>query len=368
MSSKESQQLLKTVIDNSPVGVITTDLNNRIVVFNRNAEEIFGYSSEEVTGKELETLFITSLNRKAQATESNKNDSGFEVLGLKSNGSVFPAYIVANPVISEEGSNLAHLFLIYDIAVSKSFQEMLMSIDRYFYRNEITGVISHDLNNLLSVLMGNIELTPMLLKSGKQDKALERLESMKKTVNKIAKFSDSLVESNPEKVEFGEANINQLVENILAFLKSQKRFENISTQTNLDNNLPPVQIDAALIQQAVIDILFNAAEALREIDGDKQITITTSLITSDNNQRVSIVVKDNGPGVVKEMKQALFNKRFTTKRKGHGTGLINCRKILELHQGTINYNNDNGAVFTLVMPVVQTDFQNTDSISQPATA
>ncbi len=353
MHLRQSQSMLATIIDSSPIGVITTDLNSRIMVFNKKAAEFFGYTAADVVGESIDMLFTSSLEIPARDGEPATGPFETEILGRRRDGSLFPAYVAVSPVTTAEGTDVAHVCLVRDISESKSFQEMLIRLDRYYTRGQMTGDIAHEINNYLSVLLGNVELLPLLLKNGKQDKALDKLEVMRQTIDRIAGFSDGLMDSNPDEVHFEKADLNQIVENVLAFLKPQNRFDGVDIRTCLSTEIDMVPVDSALMQQVLVDLVYNAADALKEGNPDKRITITTDTIELEDRRAVQICIADNGPGVLADRVDCLFTKRFTTKRKGHGIGLITCRRILDQHQGQITYRYEDGAVFTVILPVGQ---------------
>jgi signal transduction histidine kinase len=87
-------------------------------------------------------------------------------------------------------------------------------------------------------------------------------------------------------------------------------------------------------------------------EGDKVISVETSATEVNGQRCLMLTVRDNGPGVVADKEELLFESRFTTKHRGHGIGLITCRKIVDNHQGQISYVNNDGAEFNVKLPVV----------------
>ncbi len=349
---QESQGFFSTLINNSPACVVSTSPEGKIMVFNRRASEDFGYEHEEIINRNLDILFA---NHQVNGFQDNRTESvsgGFEVLCERKDGSVFPAYLVSSPVRGDHDEIIAHLYIIRDISESQSYQEMMIRIDRYYTRGEMAGDIAHEINNFLAVLSGNIELMPLMMKRGDQGKITQKLELMKSTVDRIVRFTDGLMDANMGEVHFDQVDINQLVENVVAFLKPQNRFDEIAVTTSLATNLSLVEVDVGEMQQLLVNLLNNASDALSETErDDREIVVATSLIGGADPPAVRLEVRDNGPGVVRDKVDWLFRKRFTTKKKGHGIGLITCRKIVDAHQGGITYVFDGGAVFTVELPV-----------------
>jgi signal transduction histidine kinase len=162
-----------------------------------------------------------------------------------------------------------------------------------------------------------------------------------------------------------------LVANVIAFLKPQNRFDRVDIHTSLDADVPIVSIDSGQVQQLIVNLVYNAAEALSVIKDDRTITVTTAVDSEDPDSRVTIEVSDNGPGVDAEKEALLFNKRFTTKCKGHGIGLVTCKRIADMHGGEMSYRYSEGAVFSVRLPVrARSDHQEPDSraVSQESTS
>jgi signal transduction histidine kinase len=210
--------------------------------------------------------------------------------------------------------------------------------------------IAHEINNYLAVLQGNLELMPMFLAKNDMAKCEQKLNVMKDTVTKISNFTDGLTKFSDENSEFIGEDLNQLIENLVAFLKPQNKYDDILIGTNLSENLPLVEIDASQIQLLLVNLISNAAEALRNFEGTRWIIISTSV--DEYGENAYIKVADSGPGVPAEMVPNLFVKRFSTHR-GNGLGLITCKNAVDNHHGEISYHSsdESQAVFIVRIPV-----------------
>ena len=343
---------LANLIDCSPLPVIATDDRGHVLLFNKAATETFGYTRDEMVERDVRRLLANG--DEVQRTPSEYGDSvEFEMAGSRADGEHFPLYVVARR-IETEGGETGWLYVCRDITESKNFQEMMIRLDRYYTRGEMAGDIAHEINNYLAVLMGNVELMPLMLKKGKMDKVETKLGVMKDTLEKIARFSDGLLDSPPETVRLEPSVLNQIVENVIAFLRPQNRFDGVEISTELALDLAVLQLDRMQIQQLLVNLIYNAAEAVGEIEGEKRITISTRNAARDGESCAEIEVRDTGPGVRESKQESMFEARFTTKQRGHGTGLITCRKIVDNHDGEISYRYDGGAVFTVSLPVKET--------------
>ncbi|MDH3891001.1 MAG: ATP-binding protein [candidate division Zixibacteria bacterium] len=359
----ESQVFLATLIDCSPCCVVAATSEGEVVIFNRKAGEVFGYENGQALGLTINELFATSRDNGGIDTSGPTSETSGEVVCQRQDGSMFPAYLVVSKVSAETDRLPVHLFIFLDISESKNFQEMMVSIDRYYTRGEMAGDIAHEINNYLAVLGGNIELMPLFLKRGDQEKINKKLELMKTTVDKIARFSDGLMDINQGESRFEPADLNQLTQNIMAFLMPQNRFDGVHISTDLSSELPLVQLDPNQIQQTLVNLIQNAADALADCPDNRRIVVRTEL--SDDKSHARVVVSDNGPGVDSEHEGSLFEKRFTTKRKGHGYGLVTCKRIIDAHNGNLRYQRTDTTEFLFDLPIKHAKTESEIS-SEPA--
>ena len=246
----------------------------------------------------------------------------------------------------------------------------MVRVDRYYSRGEMLGDIAHEINNYLAVISGSVELIPIFMRKGKEDKIGARLELMKTTVDKIVRFTDGLMDTNPDEAHFEDADLNQIIHNLLAFLKPQNRFDDAVIDTDLSSDIPLVQLDIGQIQQVLVNLITNAVDAVSEPKGEGRITLKTTLQGQGDDTSVRFEVADNGPGVPAENEDLLFKRSFTTKRKGHGLGLVTCRKLMDVHNGCVGYARDDATRFHFELPVKHREGVATDSASpaEPLTA
>ncbi len=145
-------------------------------------------------------------------------------------------------------------------------------------------------------------------------------------------------------------NINEILDESIDFLENEARYRNIDIQTNYAPDLPLTTTDQAQLQQVFLNIINNAIDAIGK---DGEITINTRPIKQNN--RISIEISDNGPGIPKEVLQKIFDPFFTTKEVGKGTGLglSISYSIIEKLGGRIMVASEEGkgTTFTIYLPV-----------------
>lgn len=351
ISLLESQLFFSTLVESSPLCIVVTSPTGQILLFNRQACDDFGYRSSDAVGKNVNELFAGSASSAHIRLEVSADGSQFESRCRRRGGDYFPAYVISRPARGRDGKIAAYIYIIKDITESRGFQDMMVRLDRYYTRGEMAGDIAHEINNYLSILLGNLELLPIVLRSGDESKIERKLGIMRDTADRIARFTDGLLDGPQDEANFETCDLNQLVANVLAFLRPQNKFDDIHLGSELSADLPLVYVDSSRIQQLLVNFIYNAADAVGEVLGERLITVRTEVVQGTSTPFARVEVIDNGPGVVEDKQALLFHRRFTTKRKGHGIGLITCRKIAELHGGRIGYHFRNGAIFSCEVPV-----------------
>ncbi|MCH7690300.1 MAG: PAS domain S-box protein [candidate division Zixibacteria bacterium] len=353
-SNLTSKRFLSALINNSPDSLIVASADGQIMIFNNQAIKSFGYENDqEIIGHGIQELFTQSVDELTGSSPESSSGSGIEVLCWKKDKSLFPAFAKIAPIKVADSSESANLFIIRDITESKTFQQMMIRLNKNYTRGEMAGDIAHDINNYLAVLMGNVELIPMFLKKNNMEKVEQKLAQMKKTLDKINNYTSGLLDSEHDEVKFVRIHVNQIIENVLAFLKPQKRCYGINVVTELSTELPVIDADPAKLQQLLVNFFSNSCDALHDCKTEKTVRIRTLSSFTKGEHMIRIEINDNGPGVPAEKREKLFTERFTTKRKGHGIGLITCRRIVDAHGGSVGYDFTNGTTFYIELPLSQ---------------
>ncbi|PKK84933.1 MAG: hypothetical protein CVT49_01910 [candidate division Zixibacteria bacterium HGW-Zixibacteria-1] len=359
----ESESILTSLVDYSPDAIIVTDLDDQVIIYNQAAARDFGCNQSNMLGKKISSL-IPVLNMDKSSIDKAESLESQEVICRRQDGVRFPAVLVHTPLGPEGGRPMAMLYFIKSISESANYQGMILKLDRIASRGKMARDIAHEINNYLAILQGNLELIPMFIAKNDSEKVDKKLAIMKDTVSRISTFTDGLTRFSDENSEFTKEDLNQLAENLIAFLKPQNKFDNIFICTNLSENLPLVEIDASQIQHLLVHLVTNAAEAMAKVKDNRWMVISTAADESSNMAIIKIA--DGGPGVPPEKIGNLFIKRFSTKRDGTGLGLITCKNIVDNHNGELSYHSgeDSMSIFEIKIPISRPQDVNAGNISE----
>jgi PAS domain S-box-containing protein len=221
---------------------------------------------------------------------------------------------------------------------------------------ELTASIAHEVNQPLAAIATNGSAGLRWLARPEPDldevKALTAriVADAQRAADIIARVRGMAMRHEPE---MAEVDLNEVVVEALAFLRHEMQGQGVETEAALSASLPPVRADRTLMQQVLVNLLVNAAQAMGGVEGER----TISVRTSHGAGGVEVSVRDTGPGVAPDDRARLFDSFYSTKASGMGMGLAICRSILETHGGAIAAvdppEGSAGACFRFSLPATQ---------------
>lgn len=234
----------------------------------------------------------------------------------------------------------------------KEMAENISENERLATLGQLAAGVAHELNNPL----GGIVVYSHLLRedTAPDDPRYSNIEKIIKESNRCKNIVKSLLDfARQSSPVFDRVDLNRIITEALNNIRMEQVFENINIIEKFGENLPPVMADASQIQEVFENIIRNAAEVMED---SGEFTIT-SLITQNEQDKsmVEVLFEDTGPGIPDEFREQIFDPFYTTKVKGHGTGLglAVSYGIIERHKGSIIvWNRENGgAVFSVKLHV-----------------
>jgi len=352
---RSANKFLETIISASQFFIIVTDNTGKIFIFNNAAKRVFGFEFNEVAGCEIKDIIkpvdIDDIMENIEQTLSTGDSWSGEIITTTKNMTKRVIELIGARILDERGEIFTSLYMGLDITEEKNIEHQMILLDKMATRGEMAGEIAHELNNYLALVQGNLELLKMNLEAGNHEIIDDKMNSIQSGLEEMTKFTDGLMMySNPE-INKELFNFNIFIENELFFLKPQSRFDGVIIISDLDPDLPPVVADKSQLQQVLINLLNNAADAtLNNERGCRKIWIKTSYITDQDVVKLSII--DNGCGFTEESLTKLFSQHFTTKERGHGFGLLAVKRVIKNHRGRVwaEDNPDGGAIFHIQLP------------------
>lgn len=246
---------------------------------------------------------------------------------------------------------LVRLSSVRYIALRQAQQDLIAS-ERLAAKGEIAAEVGHEINNYLAAVYSNLQL--MMLKDGPeaQEIAKNRLQDVIGQLDNIRNLSRGLLEFSQRETQLMPTRINDLVHTTVAFLKPQNRFDGVDVRLDLDPRAGEVLADSAQIQQALMNLMLNAANAMTESGSRKKI-LAVWVRLHDVSRQLEIGVADSGPGVPAALRDRIFEPGFTTRTDGHGYGLSTSHRIVANHDGNLSVADSpfGGALFRIELPL-----------------
>jgi two-component system NtrC family sensor kinase len=197
-------------------------------------------------------------------------------------------------------------------------QEQLVNAEKLASLGRLAAGVAHELNSPLTGIVTFAHLMRQRVSSGSPQDS-EDLDIIIEQANRCSKIIKGLLgfsrKGDSEKIQI---NINDLLENSLSMVKNQSKFHNVKIESHLSRDIPTVTADPNQIQQVIINMLSNAADAMKDRG---EITIATRSISENGAEFIEMEFTDTGPGIIPEHMGRIFEPFFTTKAVGKGTGL-----------------------------------------------
>ncbi len=238
------------------------------------------------------------------------------------------------------------------IELQKTHQVLVRSA-RMAAKGEMAAEVAHEANNYLASLSGRAQLLMMGIARGNTDKMEEHIQVILDQAERMAVLTKGLVDFSHKGMKASPTDVCALVERTVQFVKPQNRFDNISMTVDLDRSVPLTMMDPGQVQQVLMNLLTNAADAMKGNPPDKPKAIKIVTRHMPQRKKIQIEVTDTGPGIPEDLRERVFEPTFTTKDTGHGFGLSTSYRIIENHGGHIEVENheEKGAVFTVTLPI-----------------
>jgi PAS domain S-box-containing protein len=349
---RESQLKYKTLVEEITDGYFVVQ-DEEIVFANQAFCRMHGMALEEVLGSKyfshvapedrdrVMQIHDRSIARKSETPRS------FEYNRITRDGSRYPTEILAKVTLFDH--KLSNIGICRDITERIKMEERMREAEKMAYIGQITTSLSHEIRNPLSSIKMNLQI---LKKNERLDgndqrridisaKEMVRLESILKELLDFAK---------PLQLRFVPADINRLIASSAELLDMKLTEKRLHLAQSLAPDLPALRIDPEKLEQVLINLLINAAEASQE---GGEISVRTGLVSLDGSEVAEIAVEDTGHGLPVDAEEEIFRPFYTTKSKGTGLGLANVKRIVEAHGGWVEAGNRSlrGCSFKAFLPL-----------------
>lgn len=357
---------LAMIVQSSNDAIMSETLDGIITTWNPAAERMFGYSAAEIIGTPVTRMFPPHRQNEEDAILAEIRDGHatehYETERVRKDGGVIQASVTVSPLRDGTGKVIGASKTVRDITDRKIAEERLNALSaelnhvaRVSEMGQLSAAIAHELNQPLTAVLNYTNVAKRLIAATDPASTAKAYEAVSKAGEQAVR-AGQIIKRLRDFVEKRESNrtienINSITEDALALGLIGTRSTDITTHVDLAASSPPVLVDRVQIQQVLVNLLRNAAEAMAN-SPRRELTIATVGI---NDSAVEVMVADTGPGIPEELADRLFKPFVTTKPGGMGIGLAISRSIIEAHGGRLSMgpNAGGGTVFQFTLPAAQ---------------
>jgi len=353
---KKSEQDFRDLIENFPTGIAIVH-DEKVVYRNKEQQKIFGRLPEtyfpslyeqthpdDIDG--LRQLYQWALSGRAQPTglEFRHYPSG----DINDTHDMRWIHFRVTPI--EYQGMKAVLFNMIDVTKTREMEHMLHVQDRMASLGHVAAGIAHEIRNPLSginIYLNALEKLYARGELGTMKDVLVKISSASSKIESVIKrVMDFSRPSEPKRVRM---DIRTPIQEALELCSVMLRKSGITIVTRFMDDMPPCYADPQLLEQVILNLITNAAQAMKNLEQGKTIEISTSFDTDT----ITIAISDSGPGIPLSLREKIFDPFYTTKSGSTGIGLSISQRIVQDHGGSLRVSpgRRGGAEFVIRIPI-----------------
>ncbi len=347
---ESAEQRFKSFIDSAQDWISIKDLDGRYLIVNPVIARSFHKDPQDFIGKKPEDMFPAELTRlinrhDREVITSDRHRTYEETINIDGRDHHFNT--LRFPLKDYKGSTIGVCTIMRDVTSEKELRDQLVQSTKLAALGKLAAGVAHEINNPLSGVLAYAEdmldeVPPDNPLHGDISVIIRETLRCRDIVRNLLDFA------RQDTPNFEKINPNLIVDQSVSLLERLPQFRNIGIEVNKKEELPLIQCDPHQIQQVILNLMLNAADAMKETG---KIILTTDYERWHN--RVIISVEDNGPGIPENLIDKIFEPFFSTKGT-NGLGLAVSWGIIERHRGIIEVDTavGGGAIFRIILPAL----------------
>lgn len=357
-------------------GVITTDTQGQITLFNQVAEQICGLPRAEAVGRLLSSvLTISDEHRQVVLDLSTLVDRDTRAGGWSFRGWLTPRVgpqrlvsIGVNPNLDQMARQIGSVLILRDITEERRREEEQFKIEKLESLGILAGGIAHDFNNILTSIIANLSLS--VAQIDPTHPSYRGLRSAETAALRARSLTQQLLTFSKGGAPIKKAiSLGDLVVEAASFATPGA---NVRCEFNIPKNVRAVEVDSGQISQVLTNLVINATQAM-PIGGVVKLAVQNFDLRAGDplplapGPYVTVSVADDGPGIPPHLQAKVFDPYFTTKSNGSGLGLTSAYSIVKRHSGHLDFESSagRGCVFRVILPALEQPYRQRHS--QPPT-
>lgn len=360
--SESAIRQLASIVESSTDAILSGTLEGIVRTWNRGAQQLLGYEASEIIGRSIDCLVPEEKREEQRQIGAQiyrrEHPPPFETVLLRKDGSRVDVSVTLSPILTREGTTIGVSSIVRDITKHRRLEQQVMLSERLASVGMLAAGVAHEINNPLAYVRGNLELVLRELKQSSSaalalasGEFVQLIDGARDGADRIARIVQGLKTfSRAEHAPYSVLALQSVLEAAVSLTQNELRH---SARLVRDYaNTPPILGDEGRLVQVFVNLLVNAAHALKETEahtGEIHLILHT-----DEQGRAVAEVRDTGNGIPESSRQHIFDAFFTTKPVGTGTGLglSISHSIIEAHGGDISFESELGAgtTFRVTLP------------------
>ena len=353
---------IENLVENAADLIISTNLDDHILTWNRGAEVLFGYRKDEVIGKHLSILLPPERFHELEEMRAKVQISGalrdIEIRSKKKDGVLIYLSLSVSPIRDLEGKIVGFLRVAKDITEKKRYERRLKELDKM--KSDFVSNVSHELRTPLTSIKGSVDNMLDGLTGSLNEKQIRYLNRIKSNTDRLSRLINDLLDLS--RIESGRVEVRPTTLPLTALAEEvAEHMRALAAEKLIRIEVPPsdpsvtVWADRDKVTQVLMNLIGNAVKFTPQ---DGKITVA---LEKNGNDYIQISVADTGPGILPEEQNKIFSKFYQVanidkqKPKGSGLGLAISKALVEMHGGKIWMDSEvgRGSTFYFTLPAQQ---------------
>lgn len=354
----ETKRFSNKILDNVNSGIMVIDDSGKIIIFNKSAEIITGFNTDEILGRDISTVKLKLDNKENFIYECfNKQKTYFEEPGymVKEDENILRIRFSTSTMYNDDNSVKSCICIFRDNTEIEKLQRQVAMVDKLTALGRLTAGLVHEIRNpLLPIRNASEYLLSKYSHEENSNELTKLLKIIREESERLNRVLDQLVNMNKDSFySMGQCFLHEVVEEVLTLLSYTINKNSIELKLNYDDNDILLPYNKDNLKQVFINLLLNAIDAIKSNAETKERIIGISIIRRSNYAVVDI--SDNGIGISKKNINLIFDPFYTTKEEGTGIGLSIVFNIIKNSGGDISIESDlnMGTKVLLMLPLIQ---------------
>jgi len=333
-------QIMGTLQD----GLVLFTSDTRVVLVSASAERFVGRPRGEILGKLVEGVFsdATKLGRIVLDAFALHQPIPQREIELENGRRIQ----IALDFIAERGERIGALLTMRDAESVRRIENEIELSRRLAAIGRLTSGVAHEVKNPINAIVVHLELLREKMRTVDPDTS-RHMDIIGTEIHRLDRVVQTLVDFNrPVELRLSDFDLRRLTEDVVSLASPEAARQGVKVEIDFAGGPLPVRADGDLIKQALLNVVLNGVQAMS--DGG-----TLRVMARRDDAAAIIEVRDQGSGIAPEIRDKIFNLYFTTKRTGSGIGLAMSYRVLQLHNGALDFVTEmgSGTTFRLVLPL-----------------